>query len=202
MKQFLLEQWLLLTGIFGALLVSVSCQLIITYYMLRMVKASENLEEERPKILKDWIEEYLKEKQKITNTAVYIDKKLQQLTIGRYKVSWIKHLSGQTLLLAVFLAGVGACKGIIDGKTLGQVLPFYIVSLFGMYLHFSLAGCLDLEGKKKMIQMNLSDFLENGKTYLYTSFKAEEEKEIEEGKNFFGEEEDRELKEILREILA
>ena len=170
--------------------------------MLQMVKASEKLEEEKPKILKDWIEEYLREKQKIINIAVFIDKKLQKLTIGKYKIVSIKHFSGQMLLFAVFLAGVGACKGIIEGKTLGQVLPFYIISLFGMYLHFSLAGIMDLEGKKKIIQMNLSDFLENGKTYLYNLPEVEREKEIEEGKYFFGEEEDRELREIIREILA
>ena len=125
------------------------------------------------------------------------------MTIGKYKVTWIKHLSGQTLLLAVFLAGIGACKGIIEGQTLGQVLPFYIISLFGMYLHFSLSGIMDMEGKKKTIRMNLSDFLENNKTYLYTSYEVKnEKKEIEEKKNFFGEDEDLELKEIIREILT
>jgi len=202
MKPFFLEQWMFLTGILGGLFISIFCQLLITYYMLQMVKASEKLEEEKPKILKDWIEEYLREKQKIINIAVFIDKKLQKLTIGKYKIVSIKHFSGQMLLFAVFLAGVGACKGIIEGKTLGQVLPFYIISLFGMYLHFSLAGIMDLEGKKKIIQMNLSDFLENGKTYLYNLPEVEREKEIEEGKYFFGEEEDRELREIIREILA
>lgn len=202
MKQFFLEQWPLITGILSSLIISSSCQLLITYYMRQMVKASEKLEEEPQKIFEDWIEEYLKEKQKITNTSVYIDRKLQQICIGKYNVIRIKHLSGQTLLLAIFLAGVGACKGIIEGQTLGQVLPFYIISLFGMYFHFSLSGIMDLEGKKKAIRMNLSDFLENSKTDLYFSCEAKEEKEIEEKKNYFGEEEDLELKEVIREILA
>ncbi len=203
MKQFFLKEWMLLTGIFLALFISIFCQLIMIYYMLQMVKASEKLEEEPQKIFEDWIKEYLKEKQRITNTSVYVDKKLEKMSIGKYKVTWIKHLSGQTLLLAVFLTGIGACKGIIEGQTLGQVLPFYIISLFGMYLHFSLSGIMDMEGKKKTIRRNLSDFLENNKTYLYTSYEMKQEKkEIEEKKNFFGEDEDLELKEIIREILA
>lgn len=202
MKQFFSQQWPLLVGILVALLVSVFCQIIITYYMLQMAKASENPEENQSKILKDWMEEYLKEKQMITNTSVYIDKKIQQLRIGKYKVIWIKHLSGQTLLLAVFLAGIGACRGIIEGQTLGQVLPFYIISLFGMYIHFSLAGIMDLEGKKKTIRMNLSNFLENSDPYLYSSYKEKMQKEVEGGKNFFGENEDLELKELIKEILV
>lgn len=202
MKQFFSQQWPLLIGIIVALTVSVLCQILIAYYMLQMVKASENLEENQSGILKDWIEEYLKEKQMITNISVYIDKKLQQLCIGKYKIIWVKHLSGQTLLLAIFLAGVGACRGIIEGQTLGQVLPFYIISLFGMYIHFSLAGIIDLEGKKKSIQMNLSNFLENSNPYLYSFRKEKMQEEVEEGKNFFGENEDLELKEIIREILA
>ena len=200
MKQFFEEQWPLLIGIMSALIVSIGCQIFITYYMLQMVKASEKMEEETQKIFKDWVEEYFKDKRKITNISVYLNTKLQQLCIGKYKITHIKHLAGQALLFAIFLAGAGACKGIIDGKTVGQVLPFYIISLFGMYLYFSLSGIMDLEGKKKVIQMNLLDFLENSKSYLYTSYDVE--KETEEKRTIFGEKEDEELKEIIREILV
>lgn len=202
MKELFLEQGIFFTGIIGFLLISVFCQFFIIYYMLQMVKASEKLEEEKTKVLRDWIEEYIREKQNIMNVTVFINKKLQQLSIGRVKISGIKHFSGQMLLLAIFLAGLGACKGIIEGKTLGEVLPFYIISLFGMYLHFSLSGVMDLEGKKKLIQTNLTDFLENGKMYLYLTMKEDKEREIEEEKKVFGEQEEQELREVIREILA
>lgn len=202
MKDFFSQQWVLLSGIFAALLVSAFCQLIITYYMLQLVKASENPRENDSKILTNWIEEYSRERQKISNITVFIDKKLQQLCIGKYKMVWIKHLSGQALMLSIFLAGVGACKGIIEGQTLGQVLPFYIISLFGMYLNFSLSGIMDLEGKKKQIRMNLSDFLENKGVSLENMFEPETEKIKEQEKNYFGENEDRELREMIREILT
>lgn len=201
MQQFFSEEWMFLTGIFLSLLVSVVCQLILIRYMLQLVKASEKLEEEKHKVLRKWIEEYLQDRQRITNLMIFIEKKSEELTIGGHRVIRIKHLSGQTLLLAVFLAGVGACKGIIEGKTLGQILPFYIICLFGMYLHFSLSSIMDLEGRKKTIQRNIFDFLQNGKTGLYTVMEPEE-KGIETQKEFFGEEEDKELKELLREILV
>lgn len=201
MKQFFLEQWFFLIGIMGALLISIFCQLTIIYYMLGLEKASEKLEEEKTMFFTDWIEEYLREKHKITNVTTFINRKIQTLSLGKIKILWIKHLSGQMLLLAVFLAGIGACKGIIEGKTLGQILPFYIISIFGMYFHFSLAGIVDLEGKKKVIQTNVTDFLENGKMYLYITAK-EEEKEVEEGRTLFGEQEEKELREMIREILA
>lgn len=201
MKQFMLEQWILLTGIFLALFVSIFCQIIIIYYMWQMVKASEKLEEEPQKMFKEWIEEYLKEKPRIANTTTFVEKKIAQLHIRNYKMTWIKHISGQTLLFMVFLAGIGACKGIIAGETLGQILPFYIISLFGMYVHFSLAGIMNLEGKKKALKMNLVDFLENGDLGLYM-ISHEIKEETPEKKYIYGEDEDLELKELIREILA
>ena len=200
MKYFILEHWGLLAGIFFVLLINVVCHFIITYYMLRLIKASEKLEEESQKLFKNWIEEYLNEKQRITNTTLFVEKKLTQLSIGKCKLSWIKHISGQTMLIGIFLAGIGACRGIIMGKTLGQILPFYIISLFSLYLHFSLSGIMDIEGKKKIIEMNLADFLENGKTWLYMT--KEIKKGVEEERYIYDKDEDLELKEIIREILV
>lgn len=202
MKYFLSGQWLFFSMIIGVLLLSFGCLLLITYYMQQMVKESDNLEDIKPKIMKNWIEEYIKEKQKITNTSVYINKKLQQMTIGKYKISRIRHWAGQLLLLAICMAGIGACKGIIDGKTLGQVLPFYIISLLGLYVYFSLAGMMDLEGRKKIILMNLLHYLENGNVSLYYLPEEKGSKEVETEGIFFGEDEDKVLREVIREILT
>ena len=92
--------------------------------------------------------------------------------------------------------------GIIRGKTLGQVLPFYIISLLGLYVHFSLSAFVNLEENKKIIRMNMVDFLENKEPYFYCRTEEKEEKCIESVKEVFGEAEELELKEILREILA
>lgn len=202
MMEMFLEQWWLFLGIGISFLCSVICQLMIAYYLIQMVKESEELELKKAKYLKEWIEEYIKEESKITNRMVFIDKKIQQFSIGKFTIFQIKHFSGQALLLMIFLAGVGACMGIINGKTLGQILPFYIISLLGLYVHFSLSGFINLEDNKKIIRMNIVDFLENKNPYFYFQAIEKEDKEIEEIKDFFGEAEELELKEIIREILA
>lgn len=202
MKELFREQWWLFISIGICFICSVSCQLLIAYYIIQMVRESEKLESEKARFLKGWIEEYIKEENKISNTSVFVDKKIQQFCIGKWTIKQIKDFSGQALLLMIFLSGLGACKGIISGKTLGQILPYYIVSILGMYFHFSLAGFINLEENRKILRMNMIDFLENKKLYLYTQIFPKEEKEVEEIKKIFGEEEDLELKEIIREILT
>lgn len=202
MKELFTEQWWLFLGIGISFLCSVVCQLTIAYYLVQMVKESEKLESENVTYLKDWIEEYIKEESKITNRSVFVDKKIQQFSIGKFTIFQIKHLSGQALLFMIFLSGAGACMGIVNGKTLGQILPFYIISLLGLYVHFSLSGFVNLEENKKIIKMNIVDFLENKDPYFYYQPAEKEDKDIEEIKDFFGEAEELELKEIIREILA
>ena len=70
-------------------------------------------------------------------------------------------MSGQLILLAVFAAGIGACLGIVQGSTLGEILPFYIVSMFGLYFYFAVSGAVDINEKKDTLKTNLVDYLEN-----------------------------------------
>ena len=83
------------------------------------------------------------------------------MKMGRFLVTTWKHLSGQLVLLSVFAAGLGACLGIMDGKTLGEILPFYIVSMLDLYIYFAVSGFVDIEEKKKVLKINLVDYLEN-----------------------------------------
>ena len=71
------------------------------------------------------------------------------------------HLSGQCMLFSIVFAGVGICKGIMGGRMLGEILPFYIVSFLGMYLYFSLSAMMDIKGKRRVLKTNLIDYLEN-----------------------------------------
>lgn len=202
MKDLFREQWWLFMGMGISFLCNVICQLIVAYYVMKMVRESEELELGKTKYIKKWIEAYIKEENKIINSAVFVDKKIQQFCIGKFTMIQMKHISGQALLLMIFLAALGACLGIIEGKTLGQILPFYIISLLGLYIHFSLSGFVNIEENKKRIQMNVVDFLENKNPYYYFQSAEKGDKGIEEVKEFFGEAEDLELKEIIREILA
>ena len=162
METYVMQEWPLFVGIISIMIVSIICQFIVICYMAKMVKESESLEE-RPQTLGRWLEEYYQNKQKITNIPVFVDKKIQQISIGKFSIIGIKHFSGQMLLIMIFMAGMGACVGIIKGKTLGQILPFYIVSLLAVYVHISLSGIMDLDEKKQRIRMNVTDCLQNGK---------------------------------------
>lgn len=97
----------------------------------------------------------------IVNVPVFVEKYLNKIRMGRFMISTWKHISGQLVLLSVFAAGIGACIGIIEEETLGEILPFYIVSMFGLYLYFAVSGFIDLSEKKRILKINLVDYLEN-----------------------------------------
>lgn len=200
---YFLGQGLLTGGIVLFFLLSIGCQLAAGFFLLQLVKESKHLDEESPRLLRKWLEQYLKEESQIINRKAFVDKGIQNFKVGRFTLFQLKHMAGQLLLLGVFLSGVGACKGIIEGGTLGQILPFYIVCLLGLYFHFSISGMIDMEEKKQIIKTNLLDFLENQKPFLWGSSHMEKDKyNKEEEKDYFGEQEEEQLKELLREILA
>ena len=97
----------------------------------------------------------------VLNVAVFVERYLNKVRMGKIKVTTWKHISGQMILLSVFTAGLGACLGIIQGSTLGEILPFYIVSMFGLYFYFAISGAVDINEKKEILKTNLVDYLEN-----------------------------------------
>lgn len=203
MKDFIMENGLLTLGILVILLISIVLQIMIAYVILRLTTESNVLEEENTKWIREWMEDYKKNEKEITNIPVFVERHIYDFCFNKLTMIQMKHLSGQLLLLAIFLAGIGVCKEIINGKTLGQILPYYVICLLGLYIHFFLSGLIDMEEKIKSIQRNVVDFLENKRAFLYQNEKQESLRDgIEEVKNFFGEKEDQELKEILKEILV
>lgn len=97
----------------------------------------------------------------IPNVGVFVDKYINQLCIGRFPVSFFRHLSGQLTLLSVLVAGIGACLGIIRGESFLAIAPFYLISFFGLYLYFAVSSLADIPGKMGMLRTNLVDYLEN-----------------------------------------
>lgn len=97
----------------------------------------------------------------ISNVSVFVDKFLNRLSLGPFSFEMLYHLSGQLMLLSVVFSGVGICRSILAGHTLGAILPFYIVSLLGLYLFFSVSTIADVRGKKRVLKVNLVDYLEN-----------------------------------------
>lgn len=97
----------------------------------------------------------------VANIPVFVDKFLNRLAIGKLSFELLYHLSGQLMLLSVVCSGVGICKSIATGRTIGDLLPFYIVSFFGLYLYFSVSTVVDIKGKRRILKINLVDYLEN-----------------------------------------
>ena len=56
----------------------------------------------------------------VSNIPVFVDKFLNRLSFGHLSFDAWYHLSGQFMLFSVVFAGVGICKGILDGRMLGE----------------------------------------------------------------------------------
>ena len=151
----------------------------------------------------------------VANISVFVDKFLNRLAVGRFSFRTLYHMSGQLMLLAVFFAGVGACIAIVAGAVLGEILPYYIVSLFGLYLYFSISSAVDVKGKISILKTNLVDYLENHmvcrlehpeeKDSLEEKLKpdsANSKKPIMTAKNILSQMEEEELEDLLKELLA
>lgn len=149
------------------------------------------------------------------NVPVFVEKYLSKMKMGRLSVTAWKHLSGQVILLSILAAGLGACLGIIQGKTLGEILPFYIISMLDLYFYFAVSGFVDLEEKKRVLKINMVDYLENrmGNKLEDLEYSMKRLEDVEnpfqqEAKTEFAERklqnrsDQAELEELLREFLA
>lgn len=97
----------------------------------------------------------------VANIPVFVDKFINRIKVMGMSLNFMKHLSGQLMLAGVFVAGFGVCMGIVEGRKFVELLPFYIISLFGIYLYLSVMSIVDMPNRRKMLKTNLTDYLEN-----------------------------------------
>lgn len=97
----------------------------------------------------------------VSNIPIFVDKFLNRMSLGIFSFETLYHLSAQAVLLSVVTAGVGVCKSIISGRALMEILPFYIAAFAGLYLYFAVAAAADIKGKRRILKVNLVDYLEN-----------------------------------------
>lgn len=114
--------------------------------------------------------------EKVANVPVFVDKFLYGIKFGPFSARSLQHLSGQFLLLAVFLAGAGACRAIIEEKTVGEISSYYILSFIMLYAYFSISAAVDIKGKKEVLKTNLIDYLENNISARIPQSKKEQER--------------------------
>lgn len=164
--------------VFILLVLSILGQIIIGVLYQKIIQGTENMAVTDDKILKQCKLKFsncYKLNGGNINIPVFVDKFINQLKFAGLSAVNITHVSGQLMLLSIFTAGLGACKGIIEGETLGELLPYYIVSMFGLYLYFSVSSLVDVKGKKYMVRTNLIDYLEN---HLVKHLQLAEEEEM------------------------
>lgn len=146
------------------LLLSIICQIMIGVIYQKMIKETENMSSTNNKMLKQCKMKFTNCYQLnkgVSNIPVFVDKFLNKMSIMRITMRNVQHLSGQFMLLSILAAGIGACRAIMKGETLGGVLPYYIVSFLELYIYFSVSGIVDIQGKKERLKTNLVDYLEN-----------------------------------------
>lgn len=151
-------------AILTLLFCSIICQLLLGVTFHRLICETENMSATKNRSLQQLKLKFTsctQLRETIPNVPVFVDKYVNQIRIGKIPVSLLKHLSGQLMLLAVLVAGIGACIGIIQDESFFAIAPFYLISFLGLYLYFAAASLVDLPGKINILRTNLVDYLEN-----------------------------------------
>ena len=148
----------------ASLVLSIFLRIFLGLLYRNMIKETDNMSSTNNKMLKQCKLKFANCYQLsngVANIPIFVDKFLGRLTFGHMSFGLLYHLSGQAMLLSVVFSGVGISRCIVRGKTLGDILPFYIVSFVGLYLYFSVSTVVDIKGKRRMLKVNLVDYLEN-----------------------------------------
>ena len=216
MKQLFMQHKLVASVMVLLLVLSILCQIIIGFLYQNMIKETDNMSSTQNKMLKQFKLKFANCFQMnagVSNIPVFVDKFINRIRFMGLTLSGFHHLSGQFMLLSVFVGGIGAYQGIIKGETIKQILPFYIFSFFGLYLYFSVTAFIDIRSKQRILKINLVDYLENHMVNRL-SLSEEEIKRLERNEKLlekeekagkikgFGKAEQEELEELLKEFLV
>lgn len=150
--------------ILALLFCSIICQIIQGVIYHRLIWETEHMSTTTNKALQQLKLKFSgcrKINDKVSNVPVFVDRFLSHIKIGAIPLSLVKHLSGQLMLLAVLVAGIGACLAIIHDEGFFSIAPFYAVSFLGLYCYFAVSSFIDIPGKINILRINLVDYLEN-----------------------------------------
>ena len=143
---------------------SILSQILIGVLYQHMIEEAENMQNTTNKLLLQLKQRYINSyalNDGVTNVPVFVDKFINRLQLGKISLNTLKGCSGQCMLLSVSAAGVGICKGLMEGDAFISLFPYYIISFLGLYLYFSVLSIMDIPSRKNMLKTNLVDYLEN-----------------------------------------
>ena len=172
----------LLTGLISFfLLSSILCQIVSGIIYQNMISESDNMSATENKLLKQCKQKYAnfyKLNGKMVNTDAFVDKFLQKICISKIHLVRLPYIAGQMMMLSVLITGISVCFSLAAGSTLFQIIPYYLISILGLYLYFSVSGIIDIQEKRKILKTNLIDYLEN---HFVPRLETEKENALEEG---------------------
>ena len=143
---------------------SIICQIVSGVIYHKLIWETENMSTTTNRTLQKLKLKFTSCRQlheSVLNVPVFVDKFINQIKVGRLPLSYLRHIAGQLMLLAVLVAGIGACQGIIHDEDFFQIAPFYLISFLGLYSYFAVSSLVDIPGKIKVLRTNLVDYLEN-----------------------------------------
>ena len=146
------------------LFMGIVLQMIIGNVLGRMLLDAENMASTENKQLKQFKLKFVncyKLNEGMSNVPVFVERFLEKLMIGKVKLSTLRRVSGQAVLLSVLLSGIGAARGIVLGETIRQILPFYVIAFLGLYLYYVSSSFAGVDEKKLSLKFSLVDYLEN-----------------------------------------
>lgn len=159
-----INQSFVMTAAIILMAIGVLYQIFIGVAYQKMIQATDTMAGTDNKLLKQCKERFVqcyKLNGGVSNVSIFVDKYINRIRFMGMSVNFIKHLSGQIMMAGVFVTGFGVCKGIIEGQRFVDLLPFYIISLFGIYLFLSISSIVDMPGRRQILKTNLTDYLEN-----------------------------------------
>lgn len=153
------------TGAAAALLIlSILCRFMTGMLLKKLMKEAENMSVTDNRFLKQCklkFQNYYELNGGSVNAEAFVGKMLQNVRLGKCSLRLLNFMAGQLLLLSVFADGIGVCVGLAYGETLGEILPYYLLAFFSLYLFFSVSGLIDVQGRQEALRITMVDFLEN-----------------------------------------
>lgn len=130
----------------------------------KLISEADNMATTNHPVLRQWKVKYencYQMNKGVSNTAIFVDKLISRLSWGPLNFGQWYLLSAQLELLSVLAAGVGICINIAGGAALHLILPYYIVTFAGLYLFISVTASVDIREQKRVLKINMIDYLEN-----------------------------------------
>lgn len=147
---------------FFALSILIKAAVAIYYSYLN--RCADNLSATGNKVLKQCKLKFLnccEMNDGISNVSVFVEKFLSRLKIGPFSVHRLLIWSGQMMLFSVICAGIGIYRVLRFQIGAGQAVPFYIACFVGLYVYLNFSVVIDVRGKRRILKVNLVDYLEN-----------------------------------------